>query len=229
MKIVKPFDGALAAERRLISIMLCLEHGAAAFGPDMAPLPRPHAPWPVVTVPPVTARGLPTEVHYRPTVGVVFYTASEGFDIKQFVHRVSAALGAAGNAHLKTHRAAAVTPAITIRHASRAIDGHVVIGPKKCFRKPAASCVGDHYPARILMWTPPADRALPPHYSIRAAFTWVFMPVTAALDVTPLYGMAEVNALISSAFYDGAMVSRHADGSEVFKMALDDQRRRKSP
>lgn len=220
MKIVKPFDGAVAAERRLVSIMLCIEHGAAAFGPDMAPLPPPHRPWPVISVPPVTTRGLATTVHYRPTVGVVFYTAGEGFDVKQLVTRVSAALAKVSDAHLKTHRATATTPAVVVRHANRVAGGNLVVGPKKCFRKPAGAAAD--YPARLLMWTPPADRDLPPHYSIRAAFTWVFMPITAALDVRTFASMSEVNALVASAFYDGAMISRHADGSEIFKMAIED-------
>lgn len=224
MIVVKPVDGRVAAERRLAARMLCLEHGAISHGADLAPKPPPHEPYPVVELPPCTKQGLPILAHYRPTVGVVFYTAGEGFVIREFVESLSALLAGAGEEHLKGARAVAASPSAVLRHRGRVRGGHLLVGPRKCSRKPPPPPETGGYPARLLQWTPPSSLRLPPHWSSRAAFTWVFMPVTAALALGagPYGGMDEVNAAVAAVFYDGGLLSRHADGASAGRLTLAD-------
>src|SRR5262245_6727434 len=119
MKVIKPVAGTADAERRLVRSMLCMEHGAVAVGPDCAPLPPPHEPWPTVRLSPVTKKGLPAEAHYRPTVGIVFYTVGPAFSVRELVGRVAARLGELPEDHLRGHRAVAATPCSMLRHAGR--------------------------------------------------------------------------------------------------------------
>lgn len=220
MRVIKPTDGVIAAERRLVAAMLCMEHAALAYGPDLVLRPAPHEPWPTVQVRPLTAKGLPIAVHYRPTVGVVFYTAGQAFQVGQLVNRLSQLLDTVPEDHLRAYRAVAATPSSTLRHKGRVSGGNLVVGPRKCYKKAVAEKAG--LPARLLLWTPESDTELPPHYSIRAAFTWVFMPVTAALALTGFDSMAAVNAMVASIFYDAGMVSRLADGADFYRLTLDD-------
>jgi len=223
MKVVKPVDGRVAAERRLAQQMLWLEHGGVSHGLDLVPLPAPHEPYPLIKLPPQTARGLAATIHYRPTVGVVYYTASEGFAVRPFVESISALLAAAGEAHLKDRpRTVAASPSAVLRHRGRVRGGHLLVGPRKCYRKPEKVKGRGDYPARLLMWTPPSELEPPPHYSVRAAFTWVFMPVTAALAIGtgPFWSMAALNATIAAVFYDGGLLCRHPDGATLERLKL---------
>lgn len=222
MRVLKPTetDADGGAERRLVAEMLCLEHGARAVGPDLQPLPAPHEPWPVVKLRPITAKGVPYAVHYRPTVGVVFYTLAPGSRVADLVGRLSAQLERAGDAHLRAYRAVAATPATVLRHKGRVAGGHVIVGPRKCYKKPVVKKAD--LPARLLQWTPPDDDEPPPHYSIRAAFTWVFMPVTAALAIGEgdFDSMPAVNATLSAVFYDEARICNIPDGGEASPLAI---------
>jgi hypothetical protein len=222
MRVLKPTetDAEGGAERRLVAEMLCLEHGARAVGPDLQPLPSPHEPWPVVKLRPITAKGVPYAVHYRPTVGVVFYTLAPGSHVADLVGRLSAQLERAGDAHLRAYRAVAATPATVLRHKGRIAGGHVIVGPRKCYKKPVAE--KSVLPARLLQWTHPDDDEPPPHYSIRAAFTWVFMPVTAALAIGEggFDSMPAVNATLSAVFYDEARICNIPDGGEVSPLTI---------
>jgi hypothetical protein len=219
MRILRPAgDGAealLGAEARLAAEMLCLEHGARAVGPDLQPLPPPHEPWPTVRLGPVTAGGRPCTVHYRPTVGVVFYTLPPGGSVADLVGRLSARLELAGDGHLRGGRAVAATPATVLRHQGRIAGGHLLVGPRKCYKKPVSER-GD-LPARLLQWMAPGDDEPPPHYSIRAAFTWAFMPATAALAIgeAGFDSMPAVNATLAAVLYDGARLCRLPDGAEA--------------
>ncbi len=221
MRIVKPSDGTVAAERRLAARMLCLEHGEEAYGPDLVLRPAPREPCPTITVRPLTDKGLPVVVHYRPTVGVIFYTAGEAFAIRDFVGRISALLNSVSEDHLKGYRAVAASPSTVLRHKGRVNGGNLIVGPRKCFKKSVAEKSG--LPGRILMWPPEGEDDPPPHYSIRAAFTWVFLPVTAALSLTGSEMLEPVvNALVASVFYDGAMLSRLSEDVDFFRLTLGD-------
>jgi hypothetical protein len=219
MKIIKPTDGLIAAERRLTATMLNIEHGALAYSPNLEPIAPPHAPWPTISVPPITQRGLPTAVHYRPSVGIVFYTKSERFDIKSLVDRLAAQLGQVSDSHLKLNRVAAASPTTVVRQSGQISGGNLVTGPRKCFKKVVP--VGE-LPSRILMWTPETETELPLHFSLRAAFTWVFMPVMSVIGLTSFLNMSEVNAMVASIFYDAALISSFNDNDESFKISLKD-------
>ena len=222
MRVLKPTGGEDAGglERRLIAEMLCLEHGARAVGPDGRPLPAPHEPWPTVTLRPVTAEGVACMVHLAPTVGVVYHMLEPG-RVAGLVARVSSELERAGDAHLCGPRAVAATPSTVLRHKGRRIVGqHMIVGPRKCYTK--AGDPADDLPTRLLQWTPADDYRLPPHHSIRAAFTWVFMSVGAALAAgeNGFDSMSTVNATVAAILYDAVGASNVPDGGEVSPLGV---------
>jgi len=216
MQVIKPTDGRAAAERRLAARMLCIEHAAVAYTPDLSPIPPPHAPCPLIEIPPITAKGLPSTVHYRATVGIVFYTTGKGFQAGDLVRRVSAILGALPDAHLLTPRAIGSSLSAVVRRRGQVVSGHAIVGPRKCYKKSKKGA--SDLPARLLMWTPLVEPELPQHYSIRASFTWVFMPVSAALDIGEFGSMAQVNAMIASVLFDDALCSHYPEGAEVLRL-----------
>ena len=193
-------------ETQLAAEMLCLEHGARAVGPDLAPLPPPHAPWPLIAIPPATKAAVPYSVHYRPAVGVVFYTRPANFDVAAFVHRIRALLGAS-DAHLRGYRACAASPAAVLRYKGRAREGAstIIAGPRAPPTKlPRVGVV----PARLLVFTPPDHAVVPRHWSVAAVFTWVFMPIEVALKAS-LEGYssaANANALVAGLVFDAAAI-----------------------
>lgn len=225
MRVIKPAadEPANAAECRLICEMLCLERGARAYatvavegGAHLTRLAEPHDPWPTVTLPPRTEEGAAITVRYAPSVGVVFYTTAAGDSVADLVTRVSAALARAGDAHLQAGRAAAASPATVLRHKNRAEGTAIATGPRKCYKKPMSS--GKPVPARLVMWTPPEQNCdLPAHWSMRAAFTWVFMPATAGIAAMScgFQEMCAVNASVAGLFFDAARVSGCADASDI--------------
>ncbi len=195
-------------ETQLAAEMLCLEHGARAVGPDLAPLPPPHAPWPLIAIPPATKAAVPYSVHYRPAVGIVFYTRPAGFDVSAFVHRVRALLARASDAHLRGYRACAASPAAVLRYKGRAREGAstIIAGPRAPpVKLPRA---GGVVPARLLLFTPPDHIVIPRHWSVAAVFTWVFMPIEVALKASleGYSGAANANALVAGLVFDAASI-----------------------
>ena len=226
MLILTPGANVAANEAKLVAAMLKFEHGAVVRDPSGVTLDPPHAKFPTVAVSPITTRGASCSVHYRPTVGVVFYTsgamiggASE-FNIGNFVRRVSVLLADAGDAHLRSYRAVAATPATVMRHRGRVSGSHLVVGPRKCFRKPIVE--KSNLRSRLLQWVPSYELEPPPHFSICAAFTWVFMPVTVAIAIRSFNSMSEVNAMLASVFYDGGNLCQYPDGSVVERISMAD-------
>jgi hypothetical protein len=220
MRVLKPEK--TDDEVRLVAAMLNIEKGALAVGPNLEPLPPPHEPHPVVKMDPITARGVPYVIHYRSTVGVVYYTLTQGSHIAALIGRLAAQLDRAGDAHLRGYRAVAATPTTVLRHKMRVAPagGSMVVGPQKCHKKAIVDNKAG-LPARLLhQWLPPNDGSdikPPPHYSVGAAFTWVFMPVTAALAMGEIGfdSMPAVNASLSAIFYDGGQTSNIPDGGEI--------------
>jgi hypothetical protein len=218
-RVVKPVGGAEAAERRLAALMLNLEHGCWAYGPNLEPLPGPHEPWPVVPLPPVTAQGVGVVAHYRPTVGLVYYTASDALRLPALLGRLAALLGGTEE-HLKGYRAVAATPMTVLRHKGRVAGGTRVSRQRWPFSPPAPS---GGLPARLLVCAPAVrDPAPPPHFSVRAAFTWLFVPVTAAFAIRGVGTMAAFNALVASLLYDAGQFARLADGADYASLAPGD-------
>jgi hypothetical protein len=225
MRIIRAVAGAAAAETELVAAMANIEHGAVVRAPDGAPLPGPHEPCPLVELPPVTDGGLPCAVHLRPTVGVVYYVPAVGLQVRALVDRAAAGLERVGEAHLQAPRAVAATPFTALRHRGRVVGGTLVVGPRPCFKKPVGERTG--FPARILLFVPPPGPdgfEAPPHFSVRAAFTWVFMPITAAVAICKngFRGMDEVNALVAAVFYDVPAVSRFGHGDVVLRVDARD-------
>jgi hypothetical protein len=231
MRIIIPADsagGEDVARQRLVALMLNMEHAATVYGPDLVQLPAPHTPWPLIELKPITRKGLGAFAHYSPTVGVIFYTAGVAFSVGPFVRQVEALLSAHSVTHLKRYRAIAATPSTVMRHKGRISDETQVVGPRKCYRK--AHHDRGALPARLLLWTPGSEIDPPPHFSIRAAFTWVFMPVTAVF--TPHYALlsaASANAMIASILYDAGRLSSLKEGVDLYRLGLKDFRIRPLP
>ena len=219
MRVIKPAIGNpddADAKMRLAAEMLCIEHGACAIGPDLKPLPAPHKPWPVVEIPPLTEQGLPYTVHYRPTVGIVYYTAGNDFIINRFVEQIANLLNQVSDKHLHAYRAISASPSTVMRHKGRTVSETLIVASRKCYKKPVMSLVCP-LPSRLLQWTPPDVTEIPLHYSIKAGFTWVFMPVSVAftLGVDGFNSMASVNAVVSAVFYDHSNASIVEDGKLI--------------
>jgi len=232
MRIVIATKGTIEAERRVAAAMLNIEHGAIAFDDNLVPLPAPHKPATCIAVPPITTNGLPVEVHYRPSVGVVFYTGADGLKVRDMVARIAAMLG---TEHLTRWRVTAATPSSVLRKDRPCSAAQTVIGARKMFKSVRPS--HDLPPARILMWPPPNESTVefPLHYSIRASFTWVFMPASAAIklphegaDPRPVmerhwsrirenWSPTTVNVVMASILYDAAQMTNLADNSEIFR------------
>ena len=211
---------------RLCAEMQNLEHGARVVDPDdLRRLPEPHDSWPVVLLPPCTAEGEACTIHYRPTVGIVYYTLEAGDSIEGLVAAAAAQLERGGDAHLRrTPRAVAASPATILRHEGRVSLGanSVIAGPLKNYTACTAGRSPDDLPARLLVYMADGVTTPPAHYGC-AGFTWVFMPVAAALAIgaAGFNSMAAVNATLAAIFYDGGLTSTLRDGAEVSPLTTD--------
>jgi hypothetical protein len=214
MRILKPLvpGGDPTAETRLASEMLCLEHGARAVGPDLSPLPRPHEPWPTVRVPPLTRDGLACTAHYRPAVGVVYYTGLHG-EAEALMRRLAALLEGFGDAHLRVPRASAASLATLTRRESA--SGTLVARGRRTGR------AGREEAARLLRLAAP-DEIPPSPYSVGCAFTWVLAPATAALALAEAWAetpsanaLAPFNATLAAILYDAARTCLAPDGGDI--------------
>ncbi|MFA6166966.1 MAG: hypothetical protein WC700_10135 [Gemmatimonadaceae bacterium] len=218
MRILKPTDDAPASERRLAAWMLNMEHAAVAFDDAARPRPAPHEPFPVVEVPPVTKAGLPVLVHHRPRVGVVFYTADAGFRVDEFVSRLAALLQGTTDHLVKAPAAMNATPSTVLRLRGRVSPRTVVTGPHAFHEKPVgAAAARQAYPSRLLIWPPAGQVRAPPHVSYRAAFTWAFLPIEAALRIAGIEER-EANAMVASVAYDAAGICRLEDAADVYRV-----------
>jgi len=129
-------------------------------------------------------------LHYKPAVGVVYYVPGEGFSAAALAGRLEALLGAAGSSHLETRRAVASTLATVSRVCPR-------------------------LPPRALVCASGGQE--PPYLSTRAVFTWVFAPISAALELAKdgFRTLAEVNAAVASLLYDAGRLCRVPDGGSL--------------
>jgi hypothetical protein len=217
--------GADNAERQLVAAMLNMELGARAYaatdtGVELLPGDA-HAPWPLVTVPPATARGRGYRVHYRPAVGVIYYSGNAGVRSRlQLAGRLSSALEAVGSPHLQEARLVSATPVSMLRVAHKEACATIVTGPRRPFCKPLASVGSDMRPARLIQVTPEDEHGAPPHYSARAVFTWLIMPLSALVSISALaIGAGRINASTANALqagivYDTSGLLAFASGDE---------------
>lgn len=246
--IVRPSEAAAAAaagseaaaERRLAAHMLNMEAGALAWapGPDadtpLVPAPAPHAPWPVVELPALTAAGRPRRVHYRPAAGVVYVS-----EASQLARRLAGIL-APHTAHLRGPRAVAAggMSVVSTDSGRETISAETaVIGPRPLYRRPLpAGPARAARPARLLHIADTVGyETEPPMYSVRAAFTWVFLPLGAAMliSATPhadsVAAAAAANALAAGIVYDRRRVLACADGAAPATITVADVAGRAPP
>jgi hypothetical protein len=218
MRYIKPIDGLPAAERRLVAWMLNMESGELAWDDAARPTALPRAPWPVVELEPATEKGLPTRVHYRPTVGVVYYTVHADFELRPLVARLSKALHASGDAHLIGPRAVTTTATSVLRHHGRIRGGRQTVAAAQAQQLFKQAAPQEALPARMLTVIEDAECHEPPrYYSAHASFTWVFAPATVAISINSFSSMHAVNAMVASLFFDAGLVARARDGAEVYR------------
>jgi len=219
MKIIKHLESESAndATYRLISEMLCLEHAARAthvVGSTIEVLPYPHDPYPLINLKTITTQGLPYNVHYRPTVGIVYYTQSKNFNINNLATTVGRELDKFGYKHFQTYRSVAATSTTILRHKGHFNDKTRILGPTQ-YLNITNSVDIKILPARVILWLPIDNYELrpPPYYSSIAAFTWIFMPVRTAIMINErgFNSMHEVNAIISAILYDDGNICKFAN------------------
>ena len=212
-----------ATELQLVAAMLNMELGARAYTATSAGLellPGPPERWPLVTVPAATARGRSYRVHYRPALGVIYYSGDSGVRSRiQLAGRLSTAIEAAGSLHLQEARLVSATPVSMLRVAHKEALSTIVTGPRRPFCKPLASVGSDMRPARLIQVTPEDEHSAPPHYSARAVFTWLIMPLSALVSISALASIGRTNAGIANALqagiaYDESGLLSFATGDE---------------
>jgi hypothetical protein len=183
-----------ASVARLAAMMLGAERGALIFGPDLSPLSPPYESWPCVRLKTRT-------IHYKPAVGIVFYTAGEGFCVAALVRKVAALLDSA-DATLSGHAQLIATDATLFSVIRRRSD----------------------MKRRIIVHSP-TSLALPSAECSLSTFTWVFMSAAAALEVSHFADMTSANAMLASILYDhGLLTPPHMDGTDVYKLCRADLR-----
>jgi hypothetical protein len=180
----------------LIREMLAIERGNYDDG----------TPTPTVVIPPKTSGGLPTTVHYKTVVGIVYYSMpamltedgkwrQDEIYISMLVQKIYGILSRY-NEHLSGYRATAASTATIMRHKNRVRPETILCGPKSSFKLTTDSFI---LPARIIFWS--FDEEIPSHISKIAAFTWYFLPIESAIEL-PANSSANVNALVASIYYD---------------------------
>lgn len=224
MRIIKVTKSTVDAERRLAAIMYCMERGERCLDDDGKELKAPFAKFPQYTLPTKTDPGIPIKVAYKPSVGVIFYSAGAGFSPRALAERLREAMDAHGDAHLRTHRVVAVTPSATLRHKPAVVTGTEVAMGEPFWKKSAAfdGQVGDAS-ARLILVTREDYCKTPPHVSFRSSFTWIIMNGATAIGMK-LIDLDQVNATVASIFYDsaGILVEKIADNTEIMSLKLAD-------
>ena len=215
------------AVQRLAASMLNMERGAREYMVGASEVivraPGPHPPWPLFSVPPLTTRGQPCQVHYRPACGVVYYSSSiEG--VVALAEQLKQLLDEHPRDHLLAARATEMTPTTVLRAVAECNSETVVTGPRRPFRKPlppGAARAGR--PARLLLVAPMDERGAPPQYSVRAVFTWVFLPMSTVFTISkhPTASASNMNALVAGIVFDWARLLSCPDESEPATLTVD--------
>lgn len=211
-----------AATLRVVAHMLNIEAGAVAYVVEdgrIAAAAPPHAPWPLVVVPPVTTEGRPWHVHYRASTGVVYHTANQ-LEEPALFDQLTALLAAAPAGHLAAPRAAFGTTTAVVRlgwHGPESTgETEKAIGLRRAERAALArrSLVRVNRPNAIS------------HVSKTGPFVWYFAPVSVAAtmcecNMTP----PVVNALVAAVIYDIGGQCAWAEGDTPLTVTAADIRR----
>src|SRR3989338_11289767 len=152
--------------RRIASLMLCMEHGAKAYNFDLTERDHPHDAWPTIPLKAMTKKGFDTTVHYKPSVGIIYYTPSDELDIKKFIDNIVSELETIPHDHLLEKRAVAAASS-SVFYCSKPVYIETVVK-----RIEATKPKDNNRVTRLLYWTMNDSKQLPPHYSTNAVFTW---------------------------------------------------------
>ena len=78
-------------------------------------------------------------------------------------------------------------------------------------------------PARLLLVAPMDERTAPPLYSVRAVFTWVFLPLSTVFTISkhPTASASNMNALVAGIVFDWARLLTCPDESEPATLTVD--------
>jgi hypothetical protein len=210
------------SDLRVVALMLNIEAGADVYhvsGGRVATRPPPHAPWPLVEVPPVTADGRPWHVHYRASAGVVYHTAVDAREEAAVYERLAALLAAADAGHLAAPRAAFGTTTAVVRLDWHGPEAAGVTNQAVLARRDGRRALAQRAFVR-------ANRpAAVSHVSKSGPFTWYFAPVSIAVSLsggsmTP----PAVNALVASVIYDLGGHCAWADGAAPLSVCAADVR-----
>jgi hypothetical protein len=201
-------EARASALQRLARLMLNIEHGARVYewgpgsGSEADPAPAGFL---EIAVEGVTLGAPPVVAAYRPTVGVVFLCPAPGFDATEVVRALRELLAREGEGHLLGELTVEVAPHAEVRHRGRIYPMTEEVELRRAPHQARGWAPTARYPSRHLYCGSARgpEEPLPPHFSVRAAFTWVFLPAAAALRLERgIDGMAAFNALAASILFD---------------------------
>lgn len=209
MLIIKPGCTALTS---IVAEMLCIEAGAVIVTPDLKSLQLPHAAYPTIKINPITKLGKEIVIHYRPTVGMIYYTESDNFCVQEFVQTISLQL--TKFSHLMQYRSG--SSASTLRQDFNPTNDINLI------TKYGTSNPDKNLYARSLQWIDASNifnlNLIRP-YNKFAAFTWIFMPIRLNLhNLSHFDSLNKINCIISSVFYDVGQCCIIPGDSQVYKL-----------
>lgn len=224
MKLLSRQPGTSRGEwaARLAAWMVNMELGRQAF--DDAGRPAAGTPWPVLTLPPVTAAGLPVTAHWQPVSGIIFYTLDAEDSLGAFKDRLTAALAPYGYAHLaETPRAVAASLWMVEVQWGRVHPGTRCLVQEhpavKRERTEGRGQAGSKYAARCLISYRDHSKGHVTHTSMEAAFTWHLLPAAQYEEyVLKTGGHTDwsLNAALASIYADGlGAVHALPDGAEL--------------
>lgn len=208
------------ALERLARLLYNIERGDRvyewALGSGAAASPEPKAGFLSISVPGTTTAAPPAVVNYRPSVGFVYYVP--GVDLPDTVRQVRTHLEALPDDHLLGYLPVEAAPHATLHHRGRIYSGSSTAGGRKPYMK--GWYPGEGYPARHFHYVAGEVDGVPSHVSIRAAFTWYFLPVSTAIRIREMTQFAEFNAIVASVFLDTILGGKEA-AEPVYTISAD--------
>lgn len=200
MFIIKPSEFNI---QKIVALMLNFEHQSTIFNEDLTKKDI-NTPFPIIPIDNIN-------VHYGATSGIIFYNASLNFNLSAFIEEIIKCISPF-DTHLISTKIALSTSSSIIKQ-ERVIPG-THFGKYPFFKK----TIKTETPARLFIQN--KEITLPPYYSARASFTWYFMPISTILNIHEFENLNEVNAMISSIFYDASNLCK-LDGL-VYCLSVED-------
>ena len=221
MKIIK-FNDSYTDIDRIVANMLNIENAYTIYNDDLSLSEN------IEFYPNLTENNIQNElnpkIHYRATTGIIFYNSNLNFNLQTFVELIADKIKKYED-HLLSPKISSVTTATMIKHEN--IIPGTYSGKYPYFKQ----ILNISVPARLLNYADDLKydsiskynpHELPPFYSTRSAFTWVFLPITKILELESFYSLNQVNAMIASIFYDRSNLCKIKDNSDIFKLSIND-------